>query len=395
MASSHSSRLRGVAALGLPLAFAALPAPAAAQGAPETAAYVVRLGDDTVAVEEFTRSGGRVQGRQVVRTPRTQLREYSGTLRPDGTLADFQLAIRAPGAEQPAARAAVEFGADSATVRLTRGDSTQTFRMAAPAGSIPFLAYSVALYELPLARIASSRADSLALAMVPIGGPNPFELTVRRTGAGEYSVANIAGASRARADAQGRLLAWDGSGTTLQITSERLPRVALDSLATAFAARDQAGQGLGQTSPRDTVTAQLGAAAVSVDYSRPYRRGRTVFGGVVPWGQVWRTGANQATHLRTDRDLTIGGERVPAGTYTLWTVPGEREWTLILNRQTGQWGTEYDQAKDLVRVPMRVERAPQRAEQFTISLEPAGQGGVLAMTWDDTRATVPVAPAGS
>jgi hypothetical protein len=386
----HRSPLRFLAALALPLLAAGT---AAAQGPPDSGAFVVRLGNDTVAVEEFARTGDRVRGRQVVRTPRTQLREYTGTLRADGTLSGFEIAFRNPGQAQPSARAVVEFGADSATVRLTRGDSTQTFRMAAPAGSLPFLGYSVALYELPLARAAAAGADSMAAAMVPIGGPDPMPLAVRRTGQGEYAVTNIAGSSRARTDARGRLLAWDGSATTLKIVAERIPAVALDSLAAVFAAREQAGRGFGQASPRDSVTARVGAATVRVDYHRPSMRGRRVFGGVVPWGELWRTGANAATQLRTDRDLVVGGTRVPAGSYTLWTIPGEREWTLVINRRTGQWGTEHDPAQDLARVPMRVERTAAPVEQFTIAVEPGPAGGVLALTWENTRASVPLAPA--
>ncbi|HEV2146687.1 MAG TPA: DUF2911 domain-containing protein [Longimicrobiaceae bacterium] len=386
------SPLRLLTGLAVPL-LAAHPAPAAAQTPPDSGAYVIRLGSDTVAVEEFTRTGDRIRGRQVVRTPRTQLREYAGTLGPDGTLSSFEIAFRNPGQEQPFMRGVAELGGDSATVRVTRGDSTQTFRMAASAGAIPFLGYSVALYELPLARAAATRADSLAVAMVPIGGPNPLALTVRRTGEGEYAVSNIAGVNRARTDARGRLLAWDGSGSTLKIVAERVPGVALDSLTAAFAAREQAGRGFGQASPRDSVTARVGDATVAVSYSRPSMRGRRVFGGMVPWGEVWRTGANQATHLRTDRDLTIGGARVPAGSYTLWTIPGEREWTLVINRQTGQWGTEYDPAQDLVRVPMQTERVAAPVEQFTIAVEPRGGQSVLALTWENTRAWVPVAPA--
>jgi hypothetical protein len=113
-------------------------------------------------------------------------------------------------------------------------------------------------------------------------------------------------------------------------------------------------------------------------------------GEVVPWGRVWRTGANAATQFRTDRELSIGGTAIPAGTYTLWTVPGTQGWTLIVNKHAGQWGTEYDQAQDLARIEMRRELLPDPVEQFTIELLPAGDGGVLRMEWDDTRVWVPV-----
>ena len=144
-------------------------------------------------------------------------------------------------------------------------------------------------------------------------------------------------------------------------------------------------------SPRDTAEARIADDRIYVDYGRPSMRGRTIMGDLVPYGQVWRTGANAATTLVTTRELRIGGTSVPAGTYTLYTLPGESAWQLIINRQTGQWGTQYDQAQDLARVPMQVGRTPSPVEQFTIALEPGG-GNVLnlVMTWENTRASVPM-----
>jgi hypothetical protein len=110
----------------------------------------------------------------------------------------------------------------------------------------------------------------------------------------------------------------------------------------------------------------------------------------VPYNAVWRTGANAATTLVTSRPLRMGTTTIPAGTYTLYTLPTASAWTLIVNKQTGQWGTEYDQGQDLARIPMTVKKAGAPTEQFTIALERGRQsGGVLAMTWDTTRAEVP------
>ena len=144
-------------------------------------------------------------------------------------------------------------------------------------------------------------------------------------------------------------------------------------------------------SPRDSTTQTIGSAHVTVDYGRPSMRRRAIFGSLVPYGAVWRTGANEATHLRTDRDIKIGTVRVPRGTYTLWTIPERDGWTLIINRQTGQWGTDYDKSRDLGRTPMKVETLSSSVEQFTIGLEPGRNGaGVLTMSWDTTRASVPI-----
>jgi len=130
---------------------------------------------------------------------------------------------------------------------------------------------------------------------------------------------------------------------------------------------------------------------VTIDYSRPFAKGRKIVGGLVPYGQVWRTGANEATSLQTDVDLDIGGTTVPAGSYTLFSLPGQSSWKLIVNKQTGQWGTNYDQSQDLARIDMSVSSLPQSVEQFTISLDKtAGDSAKLNLDWEKTRASVDV-----
>jgi hypothetical protein len=142
-------------------------------------------------------------------------------------------------------------------------------------------------------------------------------------------------------------------------------------------------------SPRDTTRAGIGGATLLVDYGRPSKRGREIFGGLVPFGQVWRTGANQATTLVTDKPLMFGSLLVPAGKYTLWTLPAKDGWKLIVNKQTGQWGTNYDPAQDLGRVDMKVEKLAAPVEQMAIKLAPGASGGVLRIEWDTTAAVVP------
>jgi hypothetical protein len=138
---------------------------------------------------------------------------------------------------------------------------------------------------------------------------------------------------------------------------------------------------------------------VWVDYSRPTKRGRVIFGDVVPWNAVWRTGANAATQFNTPVDLVIGGATVPAGKYTLWTLPTPNSWKLIINKQTGQWGTAYDSTQDLVRVDLAVETLPSAVEQFVIAFGPPHSGlpaapvpaaTAMFFTWDKTQVSVPI-----
>ena len=144
-----------------------------------------------------------------------------------------------------------------------------------------------------------------------------------------------------------------------------------------------------RASPMDFARAEIAGHQIEVQYGRPSMRGREVFGGLVPLGQVWRTGANEATHLRTPVDLVIGEIRIPAGEYTLYSIPEEDGWTLIVNRQTEQWGTAYDESQDLVRLPMQVETLAEPVEQFTITLGVGEESdGVLVLEWELTRGTL-------
>ena len=144
-----------------------------------------------------------------------------------------------------------------------------------------------------------------------------------------------------------------------------------------------------RASPHETTTATVDGAKVSITYGRPYAKGRKIVGGLVPYGEVWRTGADEATTLVTDKALMMGSAHVNPGTYTLYTLPGEKGWELIINKQTGQWGTQYDQGQDLARVPMKVGRTTSPVEQLTLEIADTPAGGELRLSWENTLATVP------
>ena len=146
-------------------------------------------------------------------------------------------------------------------------------------------------------------------------------------------------------------------------------------------------------SPPANATLDLGGGkSVSIDYSSPRVKGRKIYGDLVPYGKVWRLGANEATTLVTTADLNIGGTTVPAGTYTLFAIPDKDKWILIINKKTGEWGTQYPgPSEDLARIDMKVSQLPSPVENFTISFDKSGTGGTLNVDWETIRASVPVA----
>src|SRR5271165_2748753 len=166
-----------------------------------------------------------------------------------------------------------------------------------------------------------------------------------------------------------------------------LATITIGVLATILAAQ----QGKPASPPGEATLKFADGKTVSIEYSRPSMRGRKIFGGLVPYDQVWRTGANAATSLKTNVALNIGGANVPAGSYTLYTLPGASSWKLIINKQTRQWGTNYDQSQDLARVDMKVGQLPSALEQFTISFDKTGgSGATLKLEWANTMASVDV-----
>ena len=145
------------------------------------------------------------------------------------------------------------------------------------------------------------------------------------------------------------------------------------------------------TSPQADSSVTIGGKKISVEYYAPSAHGRKVMGGLVPFGQVWCTGANWATKITTEADLEIGGLKVPKGSYSIWTVPNEKEWALIINSETGQFHLNYDQSRDFGRTKMAVKTLPSPVETFKVQLTASGDNrGALALIWENTEASVPI-----
>ncbi|UYQ92542.1 DUF2911 domain-containing protein [Chitinophaga horti] len=139
------------------------------------------------------------------------------------------------------------------------------------------------------------------------------------------------------------------------------------------------------------VKGEPGALVARALYSRPQKKGRTIFGDLVEYNKVWRCGANEATEVEFFRPVTIGGKTVPKGRYTLYAIPNESKWTVILNKQTDIWGAyKYEQSMDIVRTDVTPENNADETEAFTLAFEKANQGANLVMAWDKTRVALPI-----
>ncbi len=376
----------------------ASPAALLGQGDVDRDGFVVCLGDDTLAVERYSRTATRLESEIVLRGPVARRVVYSADLEPGGMLRSFTLEMEplSPGplAGLPS-RSTVTFEDDTADVSLTLNDTTRWIRMAARPGSMPLAAFSHALVEQAILHAALAGRDSFAFDWVGVGASKAYPAYVKRTANGRVAVGFFQAPALAEVDAEGRILALDGRETSVKVEVTRVKAPDLDHFARSFIEAEAAWGPVGQLSPRDTAAAIVGSGRVMVDYGRPWKRGRLTFGGVVPWGRVWRTGANEATELITDVPLILEGRTIPAGRYTLWTIPHPAGATLIINRRTGQWGTEYSPSFDLGRFPMRRERLAVPAEQFTIDVVPEAAGGELHFRWDTVGYALPFTIASS
>lgn len=377
--------------------------PAAASRPVERAGFVTMLGRDTVALETFTRTASRLDGDILIRVPGTVLCHYELDLS-GGRVTRSVLDVKPMGTSAVIARhTTLEFGRDSVTVDIESEGRHLRRREAIPQNSFPIyrtgfgssygLYVSLGIDELYLPRVLAAARDTVNVNVVdPSTGSQRTETFVRRArDTVDVDYFHI-GWRQFTVDSLGRIMSADASETTEQTTSKRTPYFDIRRFAKHFASEDRAGHGLGIASPGRIARGTIDGQPIVVTYSSPRLRGRTILGEVVPYGQVWRTGANQATQITFDHDLDIGGKRVPGGTYTLWTLPRrDGRVTLIINRQHGQWGTDYDPGRDLVRVPMQTTSAAAPREDFTISIDGGSGGtGALHIAWDRFVWTVPI-----
>ncbi len=380
-----------------PLALIALGRVAAADDA---GCFVLTLGRDTTSIECYRRTSARLEVEQVDRTGVLR-RRFTYDLAGD-LVSHVALVVTSPGRPDTVQGIDATFAGDSAHAWLREGDAPpRDVPAAVPAGAI-VVSYNCpwSVYETAIARLVRAGSDSLRLPLHVLGSRGATWLSLHRLGRDSVDLLNHhQDHFHVRIDEAGHVLGALPISGPGKFTVSRAGPLDLGAYTAAWAAREKAGQGLGILSPRDSVTANAGGASLWLDYSRPAKRGRVIFGGVVPYGELWRTGANAATQLRTDRALDFGGTVVPPGAYSLWTVPGPTGWKLVVNGETGQWGTSHDASRDLYTIAMNVSALPAAVERFTIRIEPGPRGGTLQFDWDTTRASAaftvePAAPEG-
>jgi hypothetical protein len=371
--------------------------------------FIARLGNDTISVESVTRRGNTVLVDGVDRFPRVRRRHTEVDLGPGSTIRKLVMDINTPSepANERERRVTVDVTADS--VHIVKTDDAGTLRHNFATNGAVAMAHvpqMYSLYELyfdaAFARAAALKrvaGDTVQLRQFYIDREfDRFPLhrgVVRLLADHRAEIQHdwLSGTGQATFDSTGRMLTYSGARTTYLVEVTRLStppdiRVIADKWVALEAAK---GGGVSELSPRDTVRSSIGPASITIDYSRPHARGRVLVGNIIPYDRVWRTGANAATQFTTSAPVRLAGIQLAAGTYTLWTMPHENGVDLIVNGQSGQWGTQYDRSRDVGTARMKSAALATPVDQFTISVPATdARHGTLTMEWGSFRWTAPI-----
>ena len=365
----------------------------------QTYGFVTRLGRDTIALERVVRTPQEILGDAVERYPQVVVRHYDAFLNANGTVRRFAIDNSYPnpvGAQGAKTSFIVDFSDDSLHITIRRDDSTRTVAVGVNGQLVmPWSMVTAGMYEQLFIAALKKDADSVAVAEYTAGQAALGRTTVRRLKGDSVSMDFFGLPLYARVDrVNGRMLTLSAEATTDKFVTQRLvtPPV-LAPIIARFSAEEKA-KGVARTmSPHDTVRATIAGAQMRVDYGRPSLRGRKVIGNpaLVPFGAVWRTGADAATQFTTTTSLSLAGIDLGPGTYSLWTIPSKTGAQLIVNRQHGQWGTEFDPSQDIARADLQTEVLKAPVEQFSIQIVPgSGNNGSLVLEWEKFRWTAPI-----
>ena len=354
--------------------------------------FITRLGSDTIAVENVTRQDNILTSDEVDRFPRVRVRHTVIKLNDDGSIRHLVMDIHAPSEPVNERERKVIADVTNNEVHLSKTDGTGTVNRDFKTGGgivVAHVPQMYSLYELYFVAALKQAAASKAGNPVQL---RQFYVRLLENGKAEITHDWLSGTGESALDSSYHMLSYSGARTTYKVDVNRLTSPPdVRGIAERFEAREAITGNVKSLSVRDTMQAKIGNAMFTVDYGRPLLRGRKLPGDVLPYDRVWRTGANAATQFTTSAPIKLAGMQVPAGKYTLWTVPHLSGVDLIVNRQSGQWGTEYDGSRNLGVASITNQALTVPVEEFTISIIPGGaQHGTLVIEWGCFRWTAPI-----
>ncbi len=351
---------------------------------------VTKLGNDTLAIERISSNeNGEIKADVLLRSPRISLKSYNFS-------SDDEHIIKAMSSYDHTAVGAfngVTNGSIKTTSYQASGDSliinTQgrngpvTYHVLNDRPLLPFIDMVHWPFDLAFQQNVNSVSDSTHQYM--LSGRRISDFIIHKTDSRSYTLRHPSrGVMEVNTMDNGGLQRLDAKATTRKLIVTRTNELDFDELVSLFIKKDQGGSPFGTLSGAIVGDFTFGGSEFQVSYGSPAKRGREIFGGIVPYGARWRTGANRATHFKTSKAIKIEGKTIPAGEYTLFTIPEAEGGILIINSQTGQNGRSYNASRDFMRTAMTRSSQSEVTEQFTVKVIETGAGGSIQLIWDQT-----------
>jgi len=354
---------------------------------------IYTLGKDTTAIGNYELNGYNFSLTVADLTEAVTVSKLKGTFFPNGELQSVEgnMYKPIPGKEpQLLSTYKLYYDSNSTFIEIRRNNTVIKRKYPAKIMVANSLGgYTLVYMPALLVNFAPGKnGDSLLSHHIVFNSARDF--IIRKTGDGNFSIgSSVMGIFTLSLDKKDNLRSVDGIGTSWNIKGTVVPLLNMDSVITSNLTKDQVNPHIAITNRLDSVQMTSGGAAIKIRYSRPSVRGRVIFGEVVPYDRCWRTGADAATKLTLSQPIYFNGKELPAGEYSIFTMPSKNGWTIMFNKQPNIWGTEYKAENDVLRVPMSVEVLQERVELLTIEVVQADKGGRIEVSWEKLKVSVP------
>jgi hypothetical protein len=353
--------------------------------------YIIyNLGLDTTFIGYYQVENNNFQFRIMGNTNALTVTTMSGSLFPNGELKEakgysYSPTLQGEGKRLTDYHAYVDH---DSTYFIQVRDGKETLTKYSAKGMIANAIGTPFLFMLPvLTPYAPKEVNEVINSYHLIFGQNrPF--TIKRLSPDIIEMGSqVMGYFKIYVDKEGRPKSIDGIGSSWNVKGIHFDELDMDEYIRGFIVKAQQ-KPLKPLNQKDSIVTKINDVDIHLEYSRPSMRGRTIFGQVVPWNRVWRTGANEPTKIKLNGSIYFEGKELPPGEYSIFTLPAKEGWTLIINKQTNMWGTDHDPALDVMRVPMQTVNLNQPVELMTIEITETTNGGVLNIFWEKTKSYI-------
>ena len=354
---------------------------------PMTASFVATLGTDTVIVETYNMLPNHLYGKAFLRYPEDQIGVFDFHFYPNGSIKHYSMSYMHPDSSYATSSGTqgVYCENDTCTWFGSWPGSETEYINKRPAQQMDFIGGwtpTLSLIEWNCMRLMKSGKQTQPITMINdyIGIRN---VAISR-GKGDTLIfgGDFLEYTKIKVSPEGRILAYDGTATQWNYIVTRHEPMDVDEVAKRMSKKPK----IGIPSPTATINFTIANDTINLSYGRPFKRGRKIFGGIVPYDSIWRTGANDPTKISLPYAIRFGKITVPKGEYSLYTIPSMENWILIFNADLKQWPSEPNRSKDVALIPMKVQKADKQTDQFTINIEPLKSGGIIKFVWDETEA---------